>query len=140
MSDSITFDNEAWRMYFVTLKVSGMFFHFIIFLTFTCLWSNGLLLFFIDHYIVYIYNLCFFWFVWSLKDQWSKLKVITCLLEEVFISLLFWSFCWRLEAVIFSLLLLNYGFVTFVWNSGAFGTGNVWNSGVVACWWKLDNW
>jgi hypothetical protein len=46
-------------MYFVMLKVSGMFFHLIIFLTLTCLWSNGLLLFFIDHYIVYIYNLCF---------------------------------------------------------------------------------
>jgi len=37
------------------------------------------------------------------------LKVITCLLEEVFISLLFWSFCWRIGAVISSLLLLNYG-------------------------------
>jgi hypothetical protein len=143
MSDSITFDNEAWRMYFVTLKVSGMFFHLIIFLTFTCLWSNGLLLFFIDHYIVYIYNLCFFicLIIEGSTDQGSKLKVIkliTCLLEEVFISLLFSSFCWRLRTVIFSLLLLNYGFVTFVWNSGAFGTGNVWNSGAFRIYSLID--
>jgi hypothetical protein len=74
---------------------------------------------------------------WRIKEaNWKSSR----LLDEVFISLLFWSFCWRLGDVIFSLLLLNYGFVTFVWNSGAFGTGNVWNTGVVACWWKLNNW
>jgi len=51
----------------------------------------------------------------DLFDHWRIKEANWKSSHEVFISLLFWSFCWRLGAVISSLLLLNYGFVTFIW-------------------------